>query len=69
MYFSFLRVPDNLHHRRRQKPSGSGAALQLGRVKLVLLVGYRSITAAFPTPRRNRIGDVSSISSHTVDLL
>jgi hypothetical protein len=39
------------------------------RVQLVLQVGYRSIRAAFPTPSRNRIGDVSSISSHTVDLL
>jgi hypothetical protein len=67
--FSFLRVPDNLHHKRRQKPRGSGVALQLGRGKLVLLVGNRSIRAAFPTPSCDRIGDVSSISSHTVDLL
>jgi hypothetical protein len=36
---------------------------------LVLLVGYRSIRTAFPTPIRNRIGDASGISSHTVDLL
>ena len=43
--------------------------MQLGRVTLVLLVGYWSIRAALPTPSRNRIGDVSSISSHTVDLL
>ena len=39
------------------------------RVQLVLLVGYRSIRATFPTLSLNRIGDVSSISSHTVDLL
>jgi hypothetical protein len=35
----------------------------------ILLVGYRSIRAAFLTPSRNRIGDAGSISSHTVDLL
>jgi len=44
---------------RRNQDEGSGAVLQLGRVQLVLLVA---------TPSRNRIGDVSSISSHTVDL-
>jgi hypothetical protein len=35
----------------------------------ILLVGYRSIRAALPTPSRNRIGDASCISSHPVDLL
>lgn len=40
----------------------------MSRLRLVLLVGYRSIRAAFPTHGQNRIGNVSGVSSHTVDL-
>jgi hypothetical protein len=36
---------------------------------LVLLVGYRSIRVAVPMPSRDRVGDVSGVSFHAVDLL
>lgn len=44
--------------------------LRLGRLLFFLLVAvHGSIRSVFPAPGRNRIGDVSSVSSDTVDLL